>query len=745
MTRVQIETLEGSRAFIRALTSQWGTELQVIVFPGSSLAVSSAGAAADFLPGAAHFSHRGAAQQNLQARSESMLIRPMLAFARNHTEIELRPLSFAILLLLLLVIFACPSHAQSERAGFFLSNEFYGPMGYTYGEVGWNIQNGMMNMVALWPPVDSGMANVVSSRQTGFNLYMPGASQVQGDAASTIANQSQAAASICAAAGRDRSLWTLMMEWDSGGGRWVPNGRPRYSGLTRQQAYAKFTSYYLNDSPPLGTYLATPTSSRGCRLASVSDYAPNTFYAFGIGVDIGLLERVIDELGDTSTGLAFMRGAGRLYDRPWGIDISVWRTSADSPTEFDSTGKLIGGWSPSYVRRHMFIAYMGGAHVINIEPAGYYLSNGQLNPFGQMVKDFGNFTLTRHRDVGAPVVPMTLMFDFYSGFDTKHGPYNQYDAVWYGDVPYSSGDYMINNFFKVAYPNHWLHGTTPNAPFSDPAGYKAFLAASGDPRPYEPMPTTRWGDTMDVTLNTASLSTLNRYKVIALMGGVVIDDRLRPILQSWVQAGGTLVVNASQVTSADQSLLGVTLGGASVPGGTSRWSADGTTYTEPAYLYKPVTVGSATVLATTGTAPLITSNPVGAGRVILTTPDYLQSSSRTQLLSVGVLLFDWLNKQVAPAQVSGPPVEYLFNTSSGRLITTVINNSGSTWNGTITAPIAGNVTAVREYVGETPASFTNSGSGVTISAQVAPYDIRVYAIEYQSSSGLAAPSNLIVK
>jgi hypothetical protein len=645
---------------------------------------------------------------------------------------DLRHLPFAILVFLLVVVSTSPSHAGSERTSFFLSHEFYGPMGYSYPEAAWNVQNGMTNMLAFWSPVDAGMSNFITSRNTGFNLYLHGASHVKGDSASAIASQVQSAAGICVATGRDKSLWSLMLEWDQGGGAWVPDGRPRYNGLTRAQAYSTFTNYYLNNAPPLGTYLAQPAAQRGCRLASVSDYPPNAFYAFQMGVDVGLLERGIDELGDTSTGLAFMRGAGRLYDRPWGIDISLWRTSADSPTEFSSNGHLIGGWSPSYIRRHLYIAYMGGAHILQIEPAVYYVSGtSQLNPFGQMMKEFADFALTRHPDVGTPVVPMALMLDFYSGFDTKHGPYNQSDAVWYQDIPYSSGDYMIDNFFKVAYPGHWLHGTTPNAPFADSAGYKNFLRSGGDARPYEPMPFTRWGDTMDVTLNTAPLSTLNRYKVIVLMGGVAIDTRLRTILQSWVQSGGTLVVNASQVTSADESLLGVTLGGTFVSGGASRWSSDGTTYSEPPYLYKPVTLGSASVLATTGSSPLITSNAVGSGRVILTTPAYLQSSPRDQLLSIGVHLFDWLNKQVAPAQVSGPPVEYLFNTSPGRLITTLINNSGNTWHGTITAPIAGNVKAVREYIGDTASAFTKNGMGVTVTAQVAPYDVRVYAIEYQ--------------
>jgi hypothetical protein len=34
----------------------------------------------------------------------------------------------------------------------------------------------------------------------------------------------------------------------------------------------------------------------------------------------------------------------------------------------------------------------------------------------------------------------------------------------------------------------------PGAPFSTAVAYQQFLASGGDPRPYEPMPFTRWGD-----------------------------------------------------------------------------------------------------------------------------------------------------------------------------------------------------------------------------------------------------------
>src|SRR5580700_5313756 len=127
-------------------------------------------------------------------------------FARNLIDMDLSHLPFARLLFLLIVISPCRSHAGSERTTFFLSNEFFGPMGYNYPEVAWNFQNGMTNMLALWPPADAWMFNVITSRNTGFNFYMQGASQVVGptglaNSAAEIASQSQSASTICTARG----------------------------------------------------------------------------------------------------------------------------------------------------------------------------------------------------------------------------------------------------------------------------------------------------------------------------------------------------------------------------------------------------------------------------------------------------------------------------------------------------------------------------------------------------------------
>src|SRR5260370_16742597 len=94
------------------------------------------------------------------------------------------------------------------------------------------------------------------------------------------------------------------------------------------------------------------------------------------------------------------------------------------------------------------------------------------------------------------------------------------------------------------------------------------------------MPFTRWGDSFDVMLNTAPASALRRYKVLVLMGDVVIDAGLRRDLQSWVRAGGTLVVNVTQPTSADEVLLAFRLRSASRRPTTSRWLSHHTASTE---------------------------------------------------------------------------------------------------------------------------------------------------------------------
>lgn len=641
------------------------------------------------------------------------------------------------------------SHAQAATqaavpSGFVFFHEFYGSLGYTDPMAAAQLAQGSANGIIFTPPVVNGVAQLVSPFGAQLMLRLPDAASPAGMSGDQIEAQAAAYSALAAANPQLAFTWDLMPEWDQSGGAWVPNGRPLYVGLSKAAAHAEFSSYYQSSFPQLMSDVSQPASSRNYQLAAVTDYPANAFDAYQMGVDLCLLERGIDELGDLSTGVAFLRGAARQYGRAWGIDLSSWRTSNNMATQYNDQNLLLGGWSASYLSRHYYAAYLSGANVLQNEAATYSNANGQVNPFGQATQDFAGVALQRHADLGKPAVTAAFMVSANNGFDPKHGANNQAHAVWYQDIPYSNGDFMINNLLQLAYPNHWLHGLTPGAPFangagvpSSPAAFQAYLASGGDPRPYEPMPSTRWGDNVDIITTSISASALSAYNVIVLLGDVSLDTRLRTDLKAWVANGGVLAINFNQMSSADTSLTGVTLK-SSPPrqAATSYWVATQVQQSEPPYLYTPVGAGTATVLATNEFSdPLITQQTLGNGQVLLTTASYLQSSNMNQLLTHGTQLLDSLMTRYAVAGVTGPPIEYIVDQLPGKIVVGLINNSGSVWSGNVVVyPNGASGWTVSEYITDQPVSFQSSAAGVTITPQVQPYGVGIFGFEYNPAT-----------
>jgi len=79
----------------------------------------------------------------------------------------------------------------------------------------------------------------------------------------------------------------------------------------------------------------------------------------------------------------------------------------------------------------------------------------------------------------------------------------------------------------------------------------------------------------------------------------------------------------------------------------------------------------------------------------------------------------------------------MFSTAPGRLVTTIINNSGVVWNGAITANIPDAVSAVRELSADTTAGCARAGTRVTVTGRVPAYDLRIFEVEY--APGAPAP------
>ena len=232
--------------------------------------------------------------------------------------------------------------------------------------------------------------------------------------------------------------------------------------------------------------------------------------------------------------------------------------------------------------------------------------------------------------------------------------------------------------------------------------------------------------------NNASQSALNSYKVIMLAGDVVIDDTLRAELTSYVNGGGTLIANVNQATAADQSLLGVTLSSSTATGTSSRWLADGSTYSELQYTYNKVTLTTATKVADNNGSgdALITVNNVGLGKVYLTTPGFMQSNDKTQILNIGQKLTDSVMTANVSATVEGAATYYIVNTAANKIVVTVMNNSGTAWSGTVDVNKPAGAYTTQEWVTDTPVTSSVAGNQVKINATVPAYDVRVFAITW---------------
>jgi len=595
------------------------------------------------------------------------------------------------------------------------------------------------NAFDLWPPLTDEAMKFLLDGGYGLIVYLPGSPKMleryntEGrgpyftpPSMDFIETEARKIRTLTAALGR-KVWWDVMPEFDSSGHWWVD--RPRPSG-TRQEAYRQWRDFYLQ-LEPLGRYLRQTPEERGFNLLAICGLPTATHYAYGMGVEMTLLERHLESIGDLSTGICFLRGAARQYDRPWGIDLSNWRMASNSPTEYTEDMRLSAGWSASHTRRHLFISYMAGANVIRLEPLVLIAGDGRVTPSGEAVREFASFT-KRHADRGRPHVFAALMLDLYHGFAPKCGKWqwSRTETVWRGSIPYSAGDHMVDNFLNVAFPEHWKSGTTPGAPWASFAEFRKMLAQGLDPRPYEPMGTTRWGDNLDVVLSNASVEALAHYRTIILLGDVRLEGELKDRLRGWVEQGGRLVVSLPQVDAGDAELLGFAPWGGQGEGSRSRWLLDGAVYEEPAYTYTMVEPMTARVLADTLQGdPLITRNKLGTGEVIVVTADHLQSTDCQQLLRIGTRLVDWLLARDALAEVKGPPVEYLVSLGPGKVIVTVVNNSGDTWHGSVVFPRpTGSYRAV-EWVADEVVSHDETSREAVAAVSIPPYDLKIIALE----------------
>jgi hypothetical protein len=637
-----------------------------------------------------------------------------------------------------------PGTTGATSSKFTMMNELYGDSGAVAQ------QQKKLGLASGWnfhATLTSGEQQFLTANKPPFAYFsIPSGANVSGCYPSaTDPNTGPLLTSMTQQVGYDAWRFALP-EFDQGGGCWA-TGRPSFSGTTDQQAYQAWTDFYLN-TKGLGPYLNQTASQRGYKWLSLCVFAFCPQYAFDMGSDIVLLERNEDEVSGINPGVAMLRGAARQHGgKQWGVDLSTWRYWNDGPTVYNSTGKLVTGWSTATFKRNLFISYMSGANIIHNEAADYTTGgqNGGLNPLGQTVQQFGNFTLTRHPDRGIPYVPVAIMQNHYSGLEPKFGEWMQGPRTWYWNHPYDAGDTMLANLFSLIYPgyNSWgsiVSGAPWKVTNSDgsinvqatTAAYRQALASGADPRPWEPMGSSRWGETFDVITNHSSLDAMQQYKAIILSTGIVVNNTMLANLTEFVKQGGILIINAKQLPATADSLTGVHFTGGRASASSEIWLPDNSTITENSYNYSVATTITASTIAKTASGdPVVTKNSLGSGTVYVTTPDYMEDAGSTRILNVGQRLIDTVQSQLAVARVQGPRSEYLINTSGGKTVVTVVNTDlgGATWNGTVSFPTPSGSYTVREWTGDTTVASTVQNGQVVINGNVPPYDVRVYVLE----------------
>ncbi|MET0897021.1 MAG: hypothetical protein ABWY45_03810 [Mycobacterium sp.] len=542
--------------------------------------------------------------------------------------------------------------------------------------------------------------------------------------------------------------WRLgMPEFDQSGGCWTQD-RPSLAGLPDDQAYDTWSRFYLDDKA-LRPYLEQSARQRGYKWMSVCVYAFCPQYAYDLGSDIVLLERNIDEVSGMSPGLAMVRGAARQHaDREWGIDISAYRFWNGGPTTFDENGRLVTGWSPSMFERTMFAAYMGGADVILNEAINYGFGAREsgLNPLGVVVRNFADFSLRRHPDRGVPEVPIAIVQDHFSGYEPQFGEYDQAPLKWYRDNDYTPGDQMFSSLLDLAYPGYRSWGTiAPDAPWrvedsggtldaqaSQAAFRRALAASDADPRVWEPMGNTRWGESLDVITDRARLDTLLRYRIVVLATSGPIATDLLADLSEYARRGGTVVVSASQLQAGPDPLSDVEISAERRQADSVTWS-DGTVIPEGEFDYVPTEPGEGTevIAATSDGSPAIIHHQRGAGSVYLTTADHLLDDTGRDVLASSRRLLDELHSEVATVTVDGPELQYLVNKVGESTVVTLINTDigGSTWRGRLRFRTDAPSASVQEWTADIPVESAVDGDQVVVDATVPPFGVHVYAMQ----------------
>ncbi|MBI4025418.1 MAG: hypothetical protein HY360_10595 [Verrucomicrobia bacterium] len=244
---------------------------------------------------------------------------------------------------------------------------------------------------------------------------------------------------------------------------------------------------------------------------------------------------------------------------------------------------------------------------------------------------------------------------------------------------------------------------------------------------------TRFGDIVDVLVDTASVEALSAYPLVIVLGGLVLQDHHFEVLERYVCKGGTLLLNAMHFPPQKTAF-----GGFTVEAG-YQWYEGKTTcklcdLAINDYLYEYSAIkprDGARVLMRTeedyaGFPPLAVERSLGKGRIITSLVYHYNILKGEQLASSVQHLLDHLIEPLIPYHVTGGPIQTIFSESehdANRQYVTLLNQHERSWQGTIRHKMR-KITDATDVISGEKMSITNHKAAVAVE----PFGVRVVRV-----------------
>jgi hypothetical protein len=341
-----------------------------------------------------------------------------------------------------------------------------------------------------------------------------------------------------------------------------------------------------------------------------------------------------------------------------------------------------------------------------------------LSETGRAAREAARFCFELCPQRGESYNPVAVLLEHEHGLEPRPHTNFRGSGPW-GFMPMGGGEWEIEKFWYLSYPNHSTFPDRSEVAEDDRVGREPRILTAGT-----------FGDCFDVLTDRCPEEVFSRYPRLLTLGGIGVEGELLERLKRYVRAGGELLLNVAHLgeDAIRDPMIGVTCGDwvevQAGPGG-------------EVCVVRQAQPASAQVLEKTPDGhPLITVNDFGQGKVYLVTARHnLTGSTIGQdshwLPAVTAFLKGWVGR-VWPVRVTtgSHPLQTLLTRLPEGWLVALGNHEGRAWEGEVRlrAPEAGSALITEIWSGQQQKAAVEAGE-VVFDARSPKYAFSIYRVE----------------